>query len=267
GIKLETITQALAYRGIIEQKPRPVRQSTTANLDKIRAAIEETTGKQPMDKKIWNSIQTKDISRRGQELIFSIIHDTFFIGNKWKQDGMPAELYDRTTCHALGCGDQEESMDHILTICTAPRQSTIWSLAKKLWEMTGRQWPGTCLGKIMGCTVIDLSEGDSKADKLAATGRNLLYKIIVAESIQLIWAIRCERVIGEKSHMEVEIHNRWLYRINKRLKLDQTLTNKKSFGNQAVQEGTVAGTWKGTLANEKNLLKRWTREPGVLVGI
>ncbi|KIY53505.1 hypothetical protein FISHEDRAFT_33125 [Fistulina hepatica ATCC 64428] len=267
GAKLETITQALAYKGLIEQRKRPKRQRTSINLDKIRAAIEEVAGKQPSDKKIWNSIQTKDISMKGQELIFSIIHDTFFVGDKWKRENMPAELYESASCHAPRCGDQEESMDHILTMCTAPGQNTIWDLAKELWEMTGRQWPGTCLGKIMGCTVIDFSEGNNRADKLAAAGANRLYKIIMAESVQLIWAIRCERVIGGKQHTEVEIHNRWLFRINKRLKLDQALTKKKSFGNRTIQEGTVTGTWKGTLANENNLPKHWVWDPGVLVGI
>jgi len=56
GPKLNTLTQAITYRGIKESKKAPMRQSTKENLQKTRDAIHEYTGSLETDKTIWLSI-------------------------------------------------------------------------------------------------------------------------------------------------------------------------------------------------------------------
>ena len=101
-------------------------------------------------------------------------------------------------------------------------------------------------------------------------GAERLYRIIITESAHLIWRIRCERILErsdrEQWHSTEEIQNRWLYAINKRLTLDQAMTNKK-YETKAISAQTVLSTWSGTLHDELSLPDDWINLPGVLVGI
>ena len=92
----------------------------------------------------------------------------------------------------------------------------------------------------------------------------------MTESAHLIWKIRCECVLErnnrEQWHTAQEIKNRWLSTINKRLLLDQAMTNK-SYESKAVSAKTMLCTWSGTLQNESFLPENWINYAGVLVGI
>ncbi|KIY44925.1 hypothetical protein FISHEDRAFT_6462, partial [Fistulina hepatica ATCC 64428] len=266
GIKLETLTQALAYRAI-KYREKTKRPRTEMNLDRVSSAIETLTGRRPASEKIWRNLRNNDISKKCQELLYNAIHDIFFVGDKWLRDNMPIQYQARAFCQVHQCQQTEESMEHIVTTCAAPGQELIWSLTKQIWEMKGEAWPGKNYGLILGCMTIDFAKDESREEKLRKAGVQRFFRIIATEAFRLIWAIRCERVIAEKQHSEVEIHNRWLYRINARLHLDQALARKSTFGNHALRETVVKNTWRNTLLNEKNLSERWVREPGVLVGI
>jgi hypothetical protein len=51
------------------------------------------------------------------------------------------------------------------------------------------------LGNILGCGLPNFTK-----DNKPLTGKNRLYKILVSESAFLIWKLRCERTIGNKTH-------------------------------------------------------------------
>jgi ribonuclease HI len=56
GAKLSTLTQAKAYRGILEKKDVTTRNTTKNNLQLTRDAITNLTGKNETDATIWRSI-------------------------------------------------------------------------------------------------------------------------------------------------------------------------------------------------------------------
>ncbi|KAJ7506311.1 hypothetical protein B0H11DRAFT_1707133 [Mycena galericulata] len=97
-----------------------------------------------------------------------------------------------------------------------------------------------------------------------------LYRIIISESLYMIWKIRCDCVIGKggQSLSNSEIHNKWLHAINERLKFDCILTNHSRYGkNVSIKPILVLQTWSSTLKNEEDLPENWLKEPKVLVGI
>ena len=128
-------------------------------------------------------------------------------------------------------------------------------------------WPKVDnLGVITGCSLAKFPNGKGRR-KL---GAERLYRILMTESAHLIWRIRCERIIErndkEQWHTAQEIKNRWHCAINKRLTLDQAMTNKR-YETKAISFQTVLCTWSGTLQDELSLPDNWINYSGVLVGI
>jgi len=86
----------------------------------------------------------------------------------------------------------------------------------------------TNYGAILGCCLTDFKKNTGKTDK----GLNRLFRIIVSESMYMIWKIRCERTITwgndpTKHHSPHEIHNKWLQTINSRLRIDNVQKNSR----------------------------------------
>ncbi|KAJ7054188.1 hypothetical protein C8F01DRAFT_995694, partial [Mycena amicta] len=101
-------------------------------------------------------------------------------------------------------------------------------------------------------------------------GSSRLYKILLSESVFLIWKIRCEVVTQDDGvpKDEAKIHNRWLAIINERLEMDKSLTNQRRFGKiHSIHPCLVLDTWRDTLADETQLPDDWIRQDGVLVGM
>lgn len=76
GAKLAKITQAIAYKGIQEQKHKKQRQSTVLNLEKVRCDIETQLGTQEPDKAIWQHIRKNPICPKIQQFFYKTLHDT-----------------------------------------------------------------------------------------------------------------------------------------------------------------------------------------------
>ncbi|KAJ7847171.1 hypothetical protein B0H13DRAFT_1907416 [Mycena leptocephala] len=92
-------------------------------------------------------------------------------------------------------------------------------------------------------------------------------RILITESLYLIWKLRCECVISRdgEAPSENEIHNRWVSQINERLSIDRALTNRIKFSKQySLAPSLVLDTWKGSLLDEDKLPKDWLRDPEVL---
>ncbi|KAJ7093650.1 hypothetical protein C8R43DRAFT_908052 [Mycena crocata] len=186
------------------------------------------------------------------------IHQTFKCGPYWRN--IP------TYEHWAVCPicDADETMEHTLLECNAPGQQIIWKLCRQLWEMKHSRMPDLSVGLIFGCGLAEFKNSNGKN----STEANRLFKIIISESAFLVWKIRCERLISRKSlHCEMEIHNRWIACINKRLKIDRLLTDSSRYGSRALNTNTVLKTWDGVLMDNKNLPENWIWQSEVLVGI
>jgi hypothetical protein len=88
----------------------------------------------------------------------------------------------------------------------------------------------------------------------------------MAESVYLIWKLRCERVIQNNGvHATSKEINRWVATMNAQLKLDSKMTDRM-FEKKAIPVRKVH-TWKGILKGEDKLPDDWTGSTEVLVGI
>ncbi|KAH9941472.1 ribonuclease H-like domain-containing protein [Amylocystis lapponica] len=265
GARLSEVTQAVAYQAIrgIKMASSHSRQRTEANLVKTKVAANECFGKIPTNTHIWLSLRSKDISKKARYFLWMAMHDAYMIGDKWLRPNFSAEIQERSVCAHCGC---TESMEHILTLCTAPGREEIWELAHELWSKKLREWTWPTMGSILACGLAEFLNAKGKPVR----GDARLYRILVSESAHLIWKLRCERVIGhdnQKLHSQDEIRNKWLAVINDRLGLDCATASVRRYGKKAIPAKLVQSTWKGTLLKEDTLPREWVREAGVLVGI
>ena len=262
GAKLDALAQRDFYYGIKKAARPPPRKGSENNLGRIQACAEIYYERSPTHEAIWKSVRHKDLTKKTQEFMWKCIHNAFKIGRFWSN----IPTYEtRGIC--IHC-ETEESMEHILTECTAPGRTEIWALANQLWGMRSRTPIPTNYGALTGCCLSAFKKGNGKTDK----GLNRLFRIIVSESMYLIWKIRCERAIEwnndpDKFHSQNEIHNKWLQAINARLKMDSIRTNKKIFKAKTIDPKIVLQTWKNCLKDNVHDTRNWCRKTGVLVGI
>ena len=153
------------------------------------------------------------------------MHDAHHIGKYWKH--IP-DCEDRGICQF--CGEMED-LEHIVLKCVRPGQNQIWGLAKELWLKKNPTWPTLSMGAILGCGLAAIKDENGRQDP----GASRLYRILISESLFIIWKIRNDCVFGKnagKSVSDSEIQNRWLFVINWRLELDRLLTNNVKYGKQ-----------------------------------
>ncbi|KAJ6451089.1 hypothetical protein C8R47DRAFT_998661 [Mycena vitilis] len=260
GAKLSTLTQAMAYRAINQLRSQIHRKATDENIKTTQDAVAALYKKTPKAGAIWKAIRSPDISRQIKNFLWKTIHGAHRVGKFWLD--IP-EMDDRATCQHCGV---LESMEHILLECTRPGQKEVWKLAEELWLLDHKDWPAVSLGAILGCGLAIFKDENGK--NLPAAAR--LFRIIMTESMHLIWKLRCDCVIardGESPSLN-EIHNKWVAQINERLNIDRALTNRIKFGKQySLPPSLVLETWRGSLLDEDKLPKDWLRDPEVLVGI
>ncbi|XP_006464002.1 hypothetical protein AGABI2DRAFT_75272 [Agaricus bisporus var. bisporus H97] len=268
GAKLQSITQAIAYKLLLNNKAAPESKTSKISVQKIQEDIEEKRGYKPTSQKIWHQLKrSKNCLRKHKEFIYKAIKGTYYIGNKWEHAGTD-DMRTRALCQHC---KTEESMDHILTKCKAPGRETVWKLASIIWKKKYRNWTNPNIGEILGIasTVERHEKGTTNI------GKTRLFHILVSECSYLIWNLRCERVIKHSdfpstwNHNDTQIKNRLLHRLNSRFRLDCILTSSRKFNRKAIRENLVIATWSGILTNESpnDGPKIWLRKPGVLVGI
>ncbi|KAF5371874.1 hypothetical protein D9615_006992 [Tricholomella constricta] len=264
GAKLTHITQALAYKAIrnIKAKAKPVsRMRTSNNLEKIKEAIEEEYKKRPTTEAIWKSTRRKDLSRQQRYFLWMAIHDAYMVGTHWQRDSFSAEIQSRANCSHDGA---TETLEHIFIKCECAGQSEVWQEMGKLWGQTNEQdWNPPSLGAALGSQIAEITNERGKLKK----GRTRLYRILMAESLYLIWKLRCERIIqnDNTAHSKPEIRARWWKAINDRLEIDKQMT-QKNLKNKAIPTRLVLSTWTGIIQDEQRLPDDWTGIRGVLVG-
>jgi hypothetical protein len=156
-------------------------------------------------------------------------------------------------------------MTHILTQCASAPVQLIWNLAKSYWPHDHIGWPEISLGTILGCgTITAPSQNDDTEHSRTARGPTRLLHILISESAYLIWVLRCERAIQDKSHAAQEASSRWLRQINRRL-TDDKITATKIKRDKASTR-LVNDTREQLLAKDTELPTDWLYSPEVLVG-
>ncbi|KAJ7715666.1 hypothetical protein B0H16DRAFT_1477186 [Mycena metata] len=285
GAKLSTLTQATACAGIKERREPVMRKATENNIKLIAASVQQIFSYQPTPVEIWKSIRHRDFSRQVKNFLWKSIHSAHRIGIFWKH--IP-ECGERATCNFC---NETEDLEHVLIKCKRPGRAQIWALAKDLWLRKHDSWLEPSLGGVLGC---GLATFHGKKGKVSL-GLARLYRILVSESIFVLWKVRNDTVISRNGEPPPEnmIHNKWLQAINLRLTFDRILTNHAKYGKQnSIRSSVVLQTWSSTLLmlefhqksiasvprdrvalglflqlNEESLPGDWIKQPGFLVGI
>jgi hypothetical protein len=164
-------------------------------------------------------------------------------------------------------------MEHILIHCLEAPVNTIWQMARNFWPHSPNLWPHLDIGTLLGCGSIHLPPEPTQHENQPELppqrrrnhrGASRLLQILLSESLHLIWVLRCERVIQEKTHSTNEIQNRWLRAINARLTDDRVIATKvkrdKSFPTLAK------ATWKPALAVNGKTPNNWPHTSEVFSG-
>jgi len=264
GAKLPTLTQATAYKGILERKQPEPRNTTEKNIQLTRTAIKGVTGEIETNNAIWKSTRKKTIRPLIQQFLYRTIHRTHMIGKQWRHINGYKEREMCTTCN------ETESMSHILTQCKEKSTQLVWDLTKNLWPHRNTPWPDITLGTILGCSSISLQpsrpgrQNQRRRHTAAHKGPTCLFQILLSESAYLIWTLRCKRVIQEKNLSNGEIRARWHRAINERLTIDKVTATKIIRTDKFTK--LIEETWEPTLSKTMEIPANWMYCHEVLVG-
>ena len=166
-------------------------------------------------------------------------------------------------------------MEHILTECTAGPVNTIWRLTRDVWPHEEELWPNINMGIILRCGTLSTPEEEQSDDgnddsddnhqkRSNKKGADRLCQILVSESAHLIWILRCEQVIQERSHVTEEIKARWHKAVNARLTDDKIMATKVKRGKTSIK--LVQSTWEKALQKSSPIPRNWIYIREVLVG-
>ena len=143
GAKLATLTQAKAYRGILEQRETDTRRSTGKNVQKIRESLRNLMGEIETDLSVWKNMKKPTIKLITQQFLYRATHETYKVGSYWSHIRGSEEREICRTCN------ETESMEHALTKCEHPTTKRIWELTKEIWPFDNIPWPAPNLGLIL----------------------------------------------------------------------------------------------------------------------
>ncbi|KAH9849699.1 RnaseH-domain-containing protein, partial [Lenzites betulinus] len=259
GARLQAMSQKLAYKSIMRAAAPGIRVATERMSQQILASLKEWDCHPPVTA-LWRAIRGQDVRRRTRDLWWKAIHGALRIGKYWET--IPG--YE----HRAVCGKCNvlESLEHILLECDEPGQRIAWGLAEWILRRKGICLPPWSIGMILGIVCLDKDASGNKMPP--ATCR--FARIVVTETVHMIWKLRCRRVIDPGFRRESElspgtIEKQWMLAINKRLSMDQCLT-ARTFGKKAIPRNVVISTWDEVLLDRKALPDDWIFCAGVLVG-
>jgi len=261
GAKLPMLTQATAYRGILERKQPEPRNTSEKIIQLTRIAVRRVTGEAETNAAIWLSTRKKILRPIIQQFFYKTIHGTHLVGKYWRNIN---GYEDREICATC---NETESMSHILTQCKEKNTQIIWLLAKNLWPHRNTPWPEVSLGTILGCGCIHLHpnrprRNNQQPGRMTLQGPTRLLQILLSESAYLIWTLRCERVIQEKQLSEEKIRRRWYRAINKRLTIDKVTTTKIKRNDKFTK--LIMETWEPVLRKDNEIPGNWLYRSEVL---
>ena len=260
GAKLSSLTQAIAYQGIMERKPATKRKAAIRNLQHTRDAVADYCNTQETDESIWLSLRKKVFRTRVKQFLYKTMHNVYMVGAAWR------DVPERRFCAICRT---EDNMDHILTLCNALSRRTVWNLAQQTWPHAPELWPNINLGTILGIGCLTLPRMHELGEhaphptlKERATLR--LLQIILSEAAHLTWVLRCDRVINGANPDENGIRKRWYRVLNERLTTDRITALKTK--RDKISTKLAELTWKKLLKQNGTLPENWFQNREVLVG-
>ncbi|KAI0361600.1 hypothetical protein OH77DRAFT_1546125, partial [Trametes cingulata] len=257
GVWLTILTQRLAYKGIKARSQPAPRRSSELQTQRVLATLLDDWGVKATPEQLWAGVRHRDIRRRLRDFWWKALHDALRVGSYWEH--IPG-YETRATCPRC---DETESLEHILTGCAAPGQAIVWSMVRALLSKKRIVLPPTSLGTALAAPI--LTQGNRRKK-----GHDRLLRIVMTESVYLIWKLRCERLLDDKydakdGHHPAEITTRWLACINSRLSVDKSQAHLR-LGAAVPSRAEVLATWQGVLADECSLPEDWVDIGEVLVG-
>ena len=162
-------------------------------------------------------------------------------------------------------------MEHIIVGCTQGTANLVWKLAHESWNHDTYKWPRISLGIALGCGSLIAKPHQTAANPenphslpTERRGATRLLQMLISEATHLIWVLRCERVIQEKTHTPRETEARWLKAINQRLTEDKLVATKIKRTKHYTR--LIEATWQDLLRRNLNLPENWIQNREVLVG-
>ena len=266
GARLSAISQATAYRGILENKHPRERESAKRNLQRTRDKVREYSGTIETNEAIWQNLRKKVLRTRVKQFLYKTMHNVYIVGAAWKH------IRGAETRQKCAICNTEDSMAHILTECDSLTRRGIWTLARQTWPHAPELWPNIDLGIILGIGSLTLprarnvrnEERNNTHPTLRERATLRLLQIILSEAAHLIWVLRCERVIQNTRIEEQWIRKRWLGMINERLTTDRITAYKAK--HDKIFTKLAKHTWKKLLIRNGTLPDSWFQNCEVLVG-
>ncbi len=263
GARLATLSQSCAYRSILKKvrdKGKVERESTNRAVRLVQTAFAERLKSPIRAATLWRGLGGRDVPRRTRDFLWKCIHNAYRLGSYWEH--IP-ECSERSLCKVCGV---TETMEHILLTCTADYVGAAWGKLHGTMREKGVVLPVISYGLVLGSQSLVLGRVGGKQPP----GADRIARILLAETVQLIWGLRCRWVIekgrelGELPTM-AETGRKWDAAICRRADMDWSLTARR-FGKKALPVKHVRDTWEGVqLVSERRRVGTQDM-PGVLVG-
>ena len=230
--------------------------------EKIKIAIKEFFEETPTDEAIWKGMRHRDITKKIQDFLWKHTHGIYRLGIFWTH--IPG-FEDRAECPICG---KYDTFKHIMLECDLVEQKTVWDQANKLWRQRHSKDLHISEGTILGGGLAKFKRENGRPDG----AKNRLYRILITESVHLIWVLLCERRIAKGDnphdyHTEQGVRDRWFRKMNERLQIDCLLTNSFLYEKKALKTRKVYDTWAKCSTNTEDTHHKWCRNPGLLVGM
>lgn len=214
GARLQMLSLKEMYQHIrkrMQEKPRKAEKYEMLRKDAAEQ-VEALTGKKPTEQQIFKGIK-EPIEGKIGDFIWKIIHNSNRCGEEYFKHFKPEAQYCK-------CGEVE-SVDHILLECRWTHQNKAWDYIGEIWktinkvENNNNEWKKPSIGLIRGIGAVQIKKGE-RADK----GLTSLYKILITETVWILWKGRNERVINDNHIDEKEILWKIKDRLVERMQLD-----------------------------------------------
>ncbi len=260
GMRINALSQRMAYRAIRDTKVLKDRPSSTTMVDRVRATLAVDYDVHVTADAVWKKLRDKDISRKHRDFLWKMAHQAQRVGGYWNYvQGYEA----RATCAVC---HEVDSMEHILMECQAPGQAAIWDMVHSAMLLGEVRVPRATIGAVIGAPLLCVRDGDGRRKK----GSTRLLKILTVEAAHLIWRLRCERVIQwegtpDRVHSLPELRGKLWAAVNRRFLLDCSLARTRA-GNRRLKRQLILDTWRPVLVDTADLPEDWLESPGVLVG-
>ncbi|KAI0687597.1 hypothetical protein C8Q76DRAFT_635284 [Earliella scabrosa] len=261
GAKLSLLTQSLACEHIKrlthanEKRPATVRM-----IKNICSPTQDAASGAIPEARLWKMIRKREVRRRVRDFLWKCLHDAVRVGKYWRN--IPT-MEERERCAWCGA---TESIQHILVECSATHVDTVWGLVLAAATKAGETGLARDARLALGGHALEARDLKSKN-----AGAARLLRIIVPESMHLIWRLRCTWVIEHEGDRDRALGKEavsamWHAIINERLHVDQAM-QRLATESQPLQPLVVRNTW-GTLIDNVEAWNGlpWERQPGVLVG-